>query len=107
MKNTLTSSYHEDLVKRLKNHKYALGYLNACLEDEDEGVFLLALRNVAEAHGGIRMLSKKVKLNREHLFRMLSKRGNPRLNSLQSLVDAFGWKIALTEKSHHRFRSAA
>ena len=107
MKGKLTTSHHEDLIKRLKNHKYALGYLNACLEDGDEGVFLLGLRHVAEAHGGIRGLSKKAKLNREHLFRMLSKQGNPRLSNLQSLVSVFGWKISLAEKSGKHFRTAA
>ncbi len=107
MRGKLTTNHHEDLIKRLKNHKYALGYLNACLEDGDEGVFLLGLRHVAEAQGGIRRLSKKARLNREHLFRMLSKGGNPRLSNLQSLVSAFGWKIALSEKNQRHFQTAA
>ena len=107
MRGKLTTSYHEDLIKRLKNHKYALGYLNACLEDGDEGVFLLALRHVAEARGGVRKLSKKARVNREHLFRMLSRKGNPRLSNLQSVVSAFGWKIALAEKGRQHLRLAA
>ena len=107
MRGKLTTSHHGDLIKRLRNPKYALGYLNACLEGGDEGVFLLALRHVAEAQGGIRRLSKKARLNREHLFRMLSKGGNPRLSNLQSLLSAFGWKIALAEKSRQRLRIAA
>ena len=107
MRAKVTTRHHDDLIRRLKNHKYALGYLNACLEDGDEGVFLLALRHVAEAQGGVRRLSKRSGLNREHLFRMLSKKGNPRLSNLQSLVSAFGWKIALTEKRRQVFRMAA
>ena len=107
MKKQLTTSHHESLIKRLKDPKYALGYLNACLEDGDEGVFLLALRHVAEAHGGVKKLSQKTGLNREHLFRLLSKKGNPRLSNLQSLVSAFGWKIALAEKSRQHLRIAA
>ncbi|MBI1979145.1 MAG: transcriptional regulator [Elusimicrobia bacterium] len=107
MSEKLTTSYQEDLVERLKDTGYALGYLNACLEDGDEGVFLLGLRHVAEAHGGIRGLSKKAKLNREHLFRMLSKHGNPRLSNLRSLVSTFGWKIALAEKNRPHLKKAA
>ena len=107
MKNKLSTSYHISLLKRLRRPKYALGYLNACLEDGDDGVFLLALRHVAEAHGGIRKLSKKSGLNREHLFRMLSKKGNPRLSNLQSLVSAFGWKISLTKKAGGHIKIAA
>jgi phosphatidylglycerophosphate synthase len=44
-------NYHEDLMDRLKDEKYALAYLNACLQDGDGRVFLQALRHVAEAHG--------------------------------------------------------
>lgn len=88
-------SHEASLLRRLKDPKYAVGYLNACLEDGHEGVFLLALRDVARAHGGLRKLSKHAGLNREHLFRMLSKKGNPRLHSLQQLVGALGYKLVL------------
>jgi len=88
-------SYHEDLLRRLKNPEYAVGYLNACLEAKDEGAFLLAVRDVAQAHGGLSQLAKKTGLNREHLFRMLSKRGNPRLTSLKELIGALGFKLRL------------
>lgn len=54
-----TISYRKDLLRRLKEPRYAAAYLNRCLEDEDEGAFLLALRDVAEAHGGIRPLAKE------------------------------------------------
>jgi len=87
-------SYHDDLLRRLKNPKYAVGYLNACLE-EDEETFLLAVRDVAQVHGGLRQLAKKAHLNREHLFRMLSKNGNPRLHSLRQLMEALGFKLVL------------
>ena len=91
------TTYRGDLLKRLKDPAYALGYLNACLE-EDEVTFLLALRDVADAHGGLRRLAEKTKLNREHLFRVLSKRGNPRLETLQQLAAVFGWRIALVQR---------
>ncbi len=100
-------SYHDDLISELKDSRFALQYLNACLESGDEGTFLLALRHVAEAHGGFVRLAKKTKLSREHLFRMLSKKGNPRLVSLNSLADAFGWRIAFVEKTRTRLKHAA
>lgn len=46
-----TESYRERLLESLKNADEAAQYLNACLEDEDGRVFLLALRDVADAHG--------------------------------------------------------
>ncbi len=90
-----TQSYQEDLLRRLKNPKYAVGYLNAVLEEGDEGDFLLALRDVALVHGGIRHLAAEAGLNREHLFRMLSKRGNPALHSLRQIINALGFKLTL------------
>ena len=89
-----STSYHDDLLRRLKDPEYAAGYLSACLE-EDEKTFLLGLRDVADARGGIRSLSKKTRLNREHLFRMLSKSGNPQLHSVRELVGAVGLKLTL------------
>lgn len=87
-------SYRDDLLRRLKDPEYAAAYLSACLEDEEE-TFLVALRDVAEAHGGIRKLAEKTRLNREHLFRMLSKSGNPSLYSLRQLVGAVGLKLTV------------
>ncbi len=87
-------SYRDDLLRRLKEPEFAAGYLSKCLED-DEATFLVALRDVAEAHGGLRDLARKTRLNREHLFRMLSKSGNPNLHSLRQLVGAVGLKLAL------------
>lgn len=100
-------TYHEDLISDLKDTKFALEYLNACLKGGDESTFLLALRHVTEAQGGFVRLAKKTKLSREHLFRMLSKKGNPRLVSLKSLADAFGWRLAFVEKDHPPLRHAA
>ncbi len=87
-------SHHEALTRRLKNSKYAAKYLTACLEDGDES-FLLALREVAEAHGGIRKLAARTHLNREHLFRMLSNSGNPEFHSMREIVGGLGLKLAL------------
>src|SRR5438045_1626201 len=96
MKSTVkaSASYSEDLLHRLKDPEFAAGYLSKCLED-DEATFLVALRDVAEAHGGISQMARKTHLNREHLFRMLSKSGNPHLHSLRQLVGAIGLKLTL------------
>jgi probable addiction module antidote protein len=71
--------------------------LNAAIEEGDRGLFLLALRHIAEAHGGISTIAEKAHLNRENLYRMLSKRGNPEIKSLLTLLHAMG--LALTVKT--------
>ncbi|MEP7338135.1 MAG: transcriptional regulator [Acidobacteriota bacterium] len=45
----LTESYQEFLLERLRDPAKAIAYLNAAIEEGDDDVFLLALRNVAES----------------------------------------------------------
>ncbi|MBI5596010.1 MAG: transcriptional regulator [Elusimicrobia bacterium] len=91
--------YEDYLHQRLKDPEFATLYLNACLDTGDDGDFLMALRDVAKVYGGLRPLSGKAKLNREHLFRMLSKNGNPELRSLRQIVGALGFKLRLEQRS--------
>jgi probable addiction module antidote protein len=81
-----------------KSPEYALGYLNICLDDPDPGLFLLALRDVARAYGGMAALSQKAGVNREALYQTLSKRGNPTLTKLESLLDVLGFKLKIERK---------
>jgi len=89
----------EDLLDEdLQDPAEAAGYLNACLEGGDPDVFLIALRDVARARGGIAKLAESASLNREHLYRMLSENGNPELRSLEALLDALGFRLSITLK---------
>jgi len=93
---TKSKAYQEYLIERLRDPREAEEYLNAALEEEDPQLFLLALRNVAEAQGGVAQLAEKAKLNRESLYKMLSERGNPELKSLDTLLHALGFRLTVT-----------
>ena len=95
MKAARSIDYHKTLVEDLKDPAEAAGYLNAALADGDSEYFLVALRNVAEAQGGLKKISLKSKLNLQSLYRMLSKMGNPELQSLEILLGAMGLQIAI------------
>ena len=88
-------NYKEHLFKRLQNPKAAAAYLNAALEDEDPNTFLIALKDIADANGGIAKLSKETELNRESLYRTLSPKGNPRLHSLLAILQACHLDISI------------
>lgn len=45
------TDYHEDLLYDLQDPHEAQAYLNAALQDEDERVFLIALKDILEAQG--------------------------------------------------------
>lgn len=75
--------------------------LNAILEEEvdnEEELFLLALRAVAEARG-MSALAKETALTRESLYRMLSAKGNPRLSSLGAVLRALGLRLAVEPRT--------
>lgn len=88
--------YQEDLIASLSDPREAVAYLNAALMDEDERIFLLALKNVLEAQGGnMATLAKDTDLNRENLYRIFSKKGNPKLTSIRSVLNAMGLELAI------------
>ncbi len=96
----LTTDFQDDLLERLSDPVYAAEYLSACAaEGQDE--FLLGIRNVADALGGVTELAADTELNREGLYRMLSEDGNPRLSSLFAVLNAFGlrFQCVTTENS--------
>jgi probable addiction module antidote protein len=93
----LTKSYQASLLQALHDPQEAAAYLTAALADGDSAVFLLALRNVAEAQG-MQTVAHKAQLNRENLYRMLSEQGNPQLGSLTALLDALNLRLAITVK---------
>lgn len=95
-----TTSYQKDLVESLKDPCEAAAYLNAAIEEGDRAVFLLALRNVAEAHGGMAAIARKANLSRESLYRMLSGKGNPEIKSLYTLLHAIGLRLAIEAEPH-------
>lgn len=88
-------SYKKLLHERLKSPEEAAAYLNAALEDEDLGIFLMALKDIAQVHGGMTHLAREAHLNRVALYRTLSNKGNPTLINLRSLLNTMGLEIAI------------
>jgi len=83
------------LIEQLKDPVEAAAYLEAVIEDGDQGAIMVALRQVAQARGGIAEVARKAKLTREATYKMLSKNGNPELRSLKALLKATGLRIAV------------
>jgi probable addiction module antidote protein len=87
-----TVSYKIILRKKLDDPEQAAEYLTACYEEGPE-VFLVGLRDVVEAQGGVAHAAELSKLNRESLYRLFSRNGNPRLSSLDSVLTALRLKV--------------
>jgi probable addiction module antidote protein len=85
-------SYKRILREKLEDAETAAEYLTACYEEGPEA-FLVGLRDVVEAQGGVARTAQLTRLNRESLYRLFSRRGNPRLSSLNSVLSALGLKV--------------
>ena len=73
----------------------AAAYLEAAIEDGDQGGLMLALRHVAQAQGGIAAVARRSNLTREATYRMLSQKGNPELRSFTALLAGAGLRLAV------------
>lgn len=99
-------NYKEHLIAQLKDPIEAAAYLNAALHDDDPHVFLLALRDIAEAQGGMGWLAKQSELNRENLYRTLSLRGNPRFFNLLAVLHACGLELSIHARAKRKTKHA-
>lgn len=83
------------LLAWLKDPENAAAYVEAAIEEGDPAGLMQALRNVAEARGGVSRIAERAGLSRETLYRTLSRRGNPQLKSLAAILGATGLRLAV------------
>jgi probable addiction module antidote protein len=88
-------NYRGDLLKRLADPEYAAEYLAQALAEKDQATFLIALRDVIEAGGGLGGFARRVGLKRPSLYRILSKKGNPTLATLREILRPLGLRISI------------
>ena len=84
------------VADHLKTDAERAAYLEALLEDGDSRVLTLGLRDLAESAGGMAVIAERTGLSRETLYRTLSARGNPRLDTLSALLHALGLRLSVT-----------
>lgn len=87
--------YEDWLIEQLKDPAEAATYLETVIEEGNQAAIMLALRQVAQAQGGVAEVARKAKLTREATYKMLSKSGNPELRSLTAVLGATGLRIAV------------
>jgi probable addiction module antidote protein len=86
-----TTSFRDELLADLADPQEAASYLNAALEESEE-MFLVALRDVAEAKQ-IAKVAEGAGVARESVYRMLTAKGNP--TSLIGILHAVGLKMTI------------
>ncbi|MCX6382000.1 MAG: putative addiction module antidote protein [Armatimonadetes bacterium] len=84
--------FDEILYKELQDREFAIAYLEDALSESTEE-FLIALRKYVQANQGMTKCAEAASINREALYRMLSEKGNPELDSLTAILTACGFKL--------------
>lgn len=88
---------HDEAMAELfrEDPQFAVEYLNDLLQDGEQADLLVALRQIADARGGVRIVAKEAELNANQLYRTLSPQGNPELRSLSAVLKALGLRLAV------------
>ena len=97
-KNHPAEDQGEWLTEQLRDPELCVAYLNAALAEGDQAAFMLALRNVAKARGGVAAMARETGMNRVALSRTLSEAGNPELRSLTKILEASGLEFKVVPK---------
>jgi len=76
----------------------AIAYIEAALEEVGPEGIKAALRAISDSEG-MSALARKTGLNRQGLYRALSEEGDPKLSTLNAILDALGLRLSVTRKS--------
>ena len=74
---------------------YALELANSVLADGDQGEFLIVLRQMTKAFGGMKAVASMANLNPTQLYRTLSQDGNPSLSSISTILKVMGMRLSV------------
>lgn len=61
----------------------------------ERAVSMMAIRDAAQAFGGLGKIAEDAGISRESLYRALSPKGNPTLNTLLAVLGAVGMRLSV------------
>lgn len=93
------STLDEVIIEELRDPECAQAYLKIILEeygkDKDIYYFLDGLKNIAEARGGMTDLARKTGLSRQNLYKIFSAKSMPRVDTLNAILNALGFRLSV------------
>ena len=92
---TRDKSYETSIITTMRDPVEAAAYLEAVLELDDPAALLVALRQIAKAHG-MAEVARRAELGEKTLFRALSDKGNPTLTTVHKVLHAVGLRLSVT-----------
>lgn len=95
MNATRDASYDDDLVTSLKEPSEAAAYIEAVIDLDDPAALLVALRQVATAHG-MAEVARRADMDDKTLLCALSDNGNLTITTLHKVLHAMGLRLSVT-----------
>lgn len=88
-------SYADSIGQALTDPVEAAAYLDAVMALDDPAALLVALRQVAKAHG-MAEVARRAEVGDKTLFKALSGSGNPTLATITKVLQAVGLRLSVT-----------
>lgn len=95
---TRDKSYEQATLQALTEPTEAAAYIEAVLELDDPAALLVALRQVAKAHG-MAEVARRANMGEKTLFRSLSETGNPTITTVHKVLHAVGLRLSVTPET--------
>ena len=86
-----------DVADYLNTPEDVAAYLDAVLEEGDDKLLLVALRNVVKSKG-ITKVARGASLRRETLYQSFSEDGNPRLSTVHRVLGYLGMRLSVAPR---------
>lgn len=86
--------YDASTIAAMRDPAEAAAYLEAAIELDDPVVLLVALRQIAKAHG-MAEVARRAEVGEKTLFRVLSDKGNPTLVTVYKVLKAVGLRLSV------------
>jgi probable addiction module antidote protein len=90
--------YNWDMADHINTEEEVYAYLEGVLEESDFETLLDVIGAIARSKG-MAKLAENLGLNRESLYKSLSREGNPSFMTIAKVLDSLGYKLQITPKS--------
>ena len=91
--------FSDYLANNLSDENEAKAFLDAAIleyeEDHDSEAFMLAIRTLADAQGGISQLAIRTNLNRQNLYKILTGKTAPKFDTVDTILQALGFRLSV------------
>jgi probable addiction module antidote protein len=90
--------YDWDMADHINTKEEVIAYLEGALEENDLETLLDVIGAIARSKG-MAKIAGEIGVNRESLYKSLSREGNPSFATVANVLDVLGYKIKVLPKT--------